>query len=156
MDFTKHVKSKPVASYTQRLSRSQNNSWDAPALRNSKVIQTPTPQQSFLGHDDEIRSDSTLDCIVVANHVRSSQSEAILIEDDDDDDDDESLVEQITTEEVVVEKIAAQDEIEEDIFESVATEQSGRLFKAFPVEVCSLFLTVLSKVPDILLSTIDP
>ena len=132
---THHVKAKPVATYTQRLSRSQTSTWNAPALRDSKVIQTPTPQQSFLGYDDEIHSDATSERIVVASHVRSSQSDAILVEDDDD----ESVVEQSATQKVLAGEIAAQDEVEEEVFESVATDQSGRLFKGFPVEVCSLF-----------------
>ncbi|TVY28683.1 hypothetical protein LHYA1_G002430 [Lachnellula hyalina] len=127
----RNSKSKSVATYTQRLSRSQNSTWKEPAIRSSKIIQIPTPQQSFVDDDDDDDndddlSDATGEYIIVASHVESSQSEFI---------DDGSVADQIITEEVAVEDTTPQDGADEHAYKSVATSYSGKLFKDFPVEI---------------------
>lgn len=134
MNTKRHAKSKTVATYTQRLPRSQASTWKKPAIRSSRIIQTPTPQQSFLDEDDDdddsVHSDATGEFIVVASHVRSSQSETI-------EDHDESVADHITTGQVAAADTVVVD-AGEDVYESVATDYSGKLFKDFPVEVCYL------------------
>ncbi|TVY87547.1 hypothetical protein LAWI1_G006672 [Lachnellula willkommii] len=129
MNTKRHAKSKTVATYTQRLSRSQTSTWKKPAIRSSKIIQTPTPQQSFLDEDDDdVLSDATGEYIIVASHARSSQNETIDVEDHD-----ESVADHITG------QVAAGDTVMgdagQDVYESVATDYSGKLFKDFPVEI---------------------
>ena len=146
----RNSKSKSVATYTQRLCRSQNSTWKEPAIRSSKIIQIPTPQQSFVDDDDDDDndddlSDATGEYIIVASHVGSSQSEFI---------DDGSVADQIITEEVTVEDTTPQDGADEHAYKSVATSYSGKLFKDFPVEVCSLSPNRPFQVPNLFFSAI--
>ncbi|TVY34995.1 hypothetical protein LSUB1_G006947 [Lachnellula subtilissima] len=129
----RNAKSKSVATYTQRLSHSQTSTWKTPAIRSSKIIQTPTPQQSFVDDDDDdVLSDATGEYIIVANHVGSSHVESLQ---SDSIDNHGSVADQIIAEEVAVEDTTPQDEADEHAYKSVATSHSGKLFKDFPVEI---------------------
>lgn len=129
MDTKHFAKSKSVVDYTQRLTHRQSKS-KPPHIKKPKITQTPTPQQSFNSYDDDIQSDSTLDCIEVAP-FRPSQNEPIVI----DSDDDEPVVKKSIRPLTAVKLFKGLEDYSQEAFESVATAYSGALFKRLPTEV---------------------
>ncbi|TVY81499.1 hypothetical protein LSUE1_G004411 [Lachnellula suecica] len=124
MRSPRHVKSKPVASYMQRLSSGRPNVWSTPALLRTKTGFGSGIRGNFFDDEDGLDSDSSSDCIVVEQ--RSSQS-AILIDDDDEDEPD-------------FRDVAMEEPVDEIAHQGIETEQtatgeSARLFKSIPVEI---------------------